>query len=190
MTAENITWFEVDDYNTISYADFAAPETRSEIYCIYPEHPDTPEALLEAATDCAPLQWLIAEHYLKYREDPAHPDRMTILPEEPDEGWQDWLSALGSETFAQLKEAVHTWLNEPPNWAWEDDYIPDSATAQGSALEFFKNELALQEQLKIRIVEGEYPGSSYYAAELLTSVDEANAVAEAIGRLVRFRKAV
>lgn len=35
---------------------------------------------------------------------------------------------------------------------------------------------------------GDNPGSSYYAAELMISVEEANALAEAAGLLTRFRK--
>ena len=35
---------------------------------------------------------------------------------------------------------------------------------------------------------GENPGSSYYAAKLMITVEEANALAEAAGLFIRFRK--
>jgi hypothetical protein len=41
--------------------------------------------------------------------------------------------------------------------------------------------------LGIKIVEGEYPGSTYYAAELMVAVEAANVVAGRLGVPVRFR---
>jgi hypothetical protein len=40
--------------------------------------------------------------------------------------------------------------------------------------------------LGVDIVEGEHPGSTYYAAELRGNIDEANRAAEAAGIPVRF----
>ena len=42
------------------------------------------------------------------------------------------------------------------------------------------------DELGIKIVEGEYPGSTYYAAELMGDVEEANVVAARLGVPVRF----
>ena len=50
--------------------------------------------------------------------------------------------------------------------------------------EFEPNEVI--ELLSIELVEGEYPGSSYYAAELSIPVEEANAIAEQNNVLIRF----
>ena len=50
--------------------------------------------------------------------------------------------------------------------------------------EFEPNEVI--ELLGIEIVEGEYPGSSYYAAELSMSIDEANKIAEQNKVAIRF----
>lgn len=43
------------------------------------------------------------------------------------------------------------------------------------------------ELLGVDIVEGEHPGSSYYAAELTLSVEEANAIAEQLGLRIYFK---
>lgn len=188
MNSQEFTWFEVDDCNTIRYADFEAPETRSDTYEIYPGNPETPEELVEAAESCVPLQGLIAEHYTNYREDPGHPDRLLTLPEEPDDGWRDWVLALDTQIFTQLMDSVLAWFQEEPDWMYEEDYIPDLATAQGAALAYFNDERELCQQLGIKIVEGEYPGSSYYAAELRGTVEAANAAAESAGLAIRFRR--
>jgi hypothetical protein len=43
-----------------------------------------------------------------------------------------------------------------------------------------------RDKLRVRIVEGDHPGSSYYAAELSGDIDEANRAAEAADIPVRF----
>ena len=40
--------------------------------------------------------------------------------------------------------------------------------------------------LGVKVVEGEYPGNTYYAAELHIGIAEANAAAEALNLSVRF----
>ncbi len=66
-------------------------------------------------------------------------------------------------------------------------YLPESGTAQGAALAFFRR-MAVDdlETLGVDVVEGEHPGSTYYAAELRGDIDEANRAAEAAGIPVRF----
>jgi hypothetical protein len=54
---------------------------------------------------------------------------------------------------------------------------------------FFENEDgAILDKLGVRIVEGEYPGSTYYAAELEKPVEEANGIAQKLGLSYRFRE--
>lgn len=40
--------------------------------------------------------------------------------------------------------------------------------------------------LQVEVVEGEHPGSTYYAAELVGNIDDANRAAEVEGIPVRF----
>jgi hypothetical protein len=82
---------------------------------------------------------------------------------------------------------IETWFEEPPDWNFEDDYLPDSGTAQGAALAFFSDMAADElETLGVEIVEGDHPGSDYYAAELRGDIDAANRAAEKAGIPVRF----
>lgn len=58
----------------------------------------------------------------------------------------------------------------------------------GAAKVFFDSlDFDTLDALGIKIVEGEYPGSTYYAAELLRDVEEANVAASEMGLPVRFR---
>ena len=59
----------------------------------------------------------------------------------------------------------------------------------GAAKVFFDSlDFDTLDELGIKIVEGEYPGSTYYAAELMGDVEVANAVASRLGVPVRFRR--
>lgn len=61
----------------------------------------------------------------------------------------------------------------------------DCSTGQGDALRFFSHFEHI-EDFDIRIVEGDCPGSSYFAAELRSSIEEANAIAESLSIPIRF----
>jgi hypothetical protein len=78
-------------------------------------------------------------------------------------------------------------LSKPPNLNFEDDYLPDCATAQGSALEYFREmDQDSLNLLGVKVIEGEHPGSTYYAAELHRTINEANLAAESAGLPVRY----
>jgi hypothetical protein len=114
--------------------------------------------------------------------------RLEALPEEPWEGAADWLLGLASKEFeARVVPVIEKWFGEAPDWSSEFDYLPESATAQGAALEFFRGMADEDlEILGIDVVEGDHPGSTYYAAELRYDIDAANRAAEVAGILVRF----
>jgi hypothetical protein len=85
---------------------------------------------------------------------------------------------------------IEKWFNNPPNWNWEDDYLPKDSTSQGAALEFFQRmEDDDLDAIGVVIVEGEHPGSTYYAAELEVELDIANKAAAEAGIPVRFNRA-
>jgi hypothetical protein len=55
---------------------------------------------------------------------------------------------------------------------------------------FFRDqEFAMLKALGIVVVEGDWPGSTYYAAELRGSIDDANATAATLEVPFRFRRA-
>ncbi len=66
----------------------------------------------------------------------------------------------------------------------------DYAHGQSAALAFFRQQpYEVLDALGVVIVEGEHPGSSYYAAELRGNIDDANRLAEKLGVPIRFSNA-
>lgn len=82
------------------------------------------------------------------------------------------------------------WLAAPPDWGCEGDYIFQYASGQEAALRMFRDEIDANvvELLGVVIIEGECPGSSYYAAELRIGIEEANAIAAENRVPLRFRE--
>ena len=204
----SITEFEVADGGTLRMANYAEAETRAEFY----DHvasfwSRSPKDLAEAMDECQPLAWAVHSIYSDFRDEleadlqdaqgagSGHKRkladlkaRLQALPEEPEEGAVDWLLSLSPKEFEdRVVPVIETWFGDPPNWNFEDDYLPESGTAQGAALEFFRDMTADElETLGVDVVEGEHPGSTYYAAELRGDIEEANRAAEAAGIPVRF----
>jgi len=206
--AKNVTRFEVYDGQTLRMANFAEAETRADFYeDVAGSWSASPEDLAQAMDECEPLAWAVHEVYSEYRDEleseldeadgagAEHRRRVTALrarlralPLEPEDGAEAWLLSLTSNEFEdRVVPEIEKWFGEPPNWGWEDDYLPEAGTAQGAALEYFRDMAAGDlEALGVRVVEGQHPGSSYYAAELRGDIDEANRAAEAAGIPVRF----
>ena len=113
--------------------------------------------------------------------------RLAKASEDEDDGWKEWIKIEGNEEVHRFKNLIVDWLAAPIDCK-ED--MPDNASAVGSAKSFFENEdLATQNHLGVRIIEGEFPGSTYYAAELHKKVEDANEIAQKLGLSYRFRKA-
>lgn len=81
---------------------------------------------------------------------------------------------------AEIKEMIEAFGAEG-----EDVTPRNCCTGQGCALSFF-DRFEYNEALNIRIVEGDCPGSSYFAAELCTTVEEANRIAADLRLPIRF----
>ena len=101
--------------------------------------------------------------------------------------WTDWVTSQGKAGLQQFKDAIESWLQESVSWdamEWWDD----TWSGQGRALVFFQQmDHSLVEELGVRIVEGEHPGSTYYAAELRVSIEDANEAAAELKLPFRFR---
>lgn len=206
--AEPVTRFEVCDGGTLRMADYVEAETRAEFYDdVASFWSRSAKKLAEAMDECQPLAWAVHEIYSKVRDElvadlqdaqgagsgskrrlAALRARLETLPEEPEEGAAAWLLSLTSKEFKKrVVPQIKKWFKQPPDWIFEGDSLPELGTAQGAALEFFDMMAADdRETLGVEVVEGEHPGSSYYAAELRGDIDEANRAAKAAGIPVRF----
>jgi hypothetical protein len=206
--AVQVTEFEVSDGGTLRMANFPEPETRAEFYeYVGSFWSRSPKDLAVAMDACEPLAWAVYSIYSDFRDALAADvfaaqgaggedkrklatlkTRLQSLPEEPEEGAKGWLLGLTRKEFKdRVVPEIEKWFGEPPDWFFEDDSVPESSTAQGAALAFFRDMAGDElETLGVDVVEGAFPGSTYYAAELLGDIEEANRAAEAAGIPVRF----
>ena len=193
-------YFEVDEFQTIRDPRVPEPETRGDIFeDIEPACIKTADQLIAIAEPGPMWRKLIdlAENRRQEIEwslddDLAPGERRRLkkvanLLADPDDGWKEWVRLEGRRSMAGLRKVVVDWLAEPIDWD-EHDWFPDDIGSMGAAKVFFESlDLDALDALGIKIVEGEYPGSTYYAAELMGDVEEANVVAGRLGVPVRFR---
>ena len=84
-------------------------------------------------------------------------------------------------------DVVQEWLTQPVDWD-QSDYFPADWHGTGRAYQFFgQMDPEVLDALGVVIVEGDHPGSDYFAAELRSEIDEANAKAWELGLPLRFR---
>jgi hypothetical protein len=142
--------------------------------------PEAAKLTVGEISRCCPLQWRVSELYLQELEGC---DWESIAQTD----WANWFQSLHGQSRDEVYAELDAWLCDEPDWAWEEDYLPDSATGQGAAFGYFNDaNFSMLDALKIEVVEGDRPGSNYVAAELHMPVDEANAVAENNGWAIRF----
>jgi hypothetical protein len=112
-----------------------------------------------------------------------------VLRSDPDDGWLEWVEVEGRAGVARFRDEIEAWLQEPADYL-QSEWFPLRHGAQGQAKAFFEG-LAREVLVALRVViiEGEHPGSTYYAAELRQSIDDANATAAELGLPFRFRRA-
>lgn len=190
-TAATEVWglFEVNDYGTLSYANYEEPKTRRDGYW-YSGVDDFDVNEIEHHWS---LNERIKDLYRNALIDQAESDPLIddvdydAIDAQVEDTWDQWFSwAKGSRREA-IESEIDAWLDEEPDWCneWEDLY--KSGTAQGAAYNhFLLEDPEVMEALNIVVIEGEHPGSSYYAAELRIPIEEANAIAQARGWEIRF----
>ena len=106
---------------------------------------------------------------------------------DPDDGWMGWIRHEGTAGIDQFWEFIEQWLAEPVDWN-ESDWFPRDWDGQGQAYRFFQGlDPDVRDALGIVVVEGDHPGSDYFAAELRSGIDGANAKATELGLPFRFR---
>lgn len=158
--------FYVYDGGTIVAAAYESPQDRSEAFCI--DEADVERRLGDLILECAPL----AQHLTKTLDDG---DGSDDLPEDAEE-----LSAFYKRAIPGIRRRLEAtalkWMRGSPD-ADDTDHFVVAGDGQAVAFNHFSDldEEAL-ELLQIVIVEGDRPGSTYFAAELRCNVDEANRI--------------
>ena len=207
---EFVTEFDVNESGTLSISNFSELEIRSEFYeSVADSWTESPSALAEAMDECPPLAWAVHDIYNEIREEiefdlraitsefriqkmrkKSLTSRLKFMPEEPEEGAEAWLLSLTSSEFEDhVLPVIERWFEGSPQWNSEEEYLPRDSTAQGAALEFFHGLNGEElDVLGVVIVEGDHPGSTYYAAELTVDVDAANKAALQSKIPVRFNR--
>ncbi len=103
--------------------------------------------------------------------------------EDEDDGWKAWIALEGRPA---LRDVVQEWLDSPLDWS-QSEWFPDEASGQGLAYKYFlQMDGEILDALGIVIVEGDRPGSTYFAAELRQDLDDANEAAARLGLPFRF----
>ena len=101
------------------------------------------------------------------------------------------MSLTNAEYENLIIPEIDQWFNSEPNWLNEQEFFPVNSTAYGAAFEFFQG--FKTEHLKLLgvvIVEGDHPGSSYYAAELHENLEMVNLKAKKAEIPVLFQKSI
>ena len=194
-------YFEVSEWGTIVDPGIAEPKTRSDVYDIGGWRPRDPEALIAEVESVPPLvsafqcraedHWLELEAELEEfsRRSPRRAELRRLIEElsDPDDGWMAWIRHEGPAGIDRFWAFVQEWLAEPVDWR-ECDWFPIDWGCQGQAYRFFRDmDRELLDTLGVVIVEGDCPGSSYFAAEPRSGIEYANAAAERLGLPFRFR---
>ena len=200
LLLDDPVYFEVDEFQTIRDPRVPEPEIRGDIFDdIVPASIKTADQLIAIAepgpmwrrlTDLADERRQEIEWSLDDELPPGERRRLKRIAgllAEPDEGWKHWVRLEGHRSMASLRKIVANWLDEPIDWD-EHVWFPDDIGSMGAAKVFFDSlDFETLDALGIKIVEGEYPGSTYYAAELMGDVEVANVMAARLGVPVRFR---
>jgi hypothetical protein len=201
----------VTDSGVILDGQFTPRNSRHEFYTTLPsDWADSPKDLAYTASDCPPLMSCIHDIYTEARGDYEEEldclepqtwaerkraaslrQRLAGMPVEPEGNADIWLEGLDADEFAsRVVPAVSKWFDDPPDMGYEEDYIDDDSTAQGSAFVYFRrfnhDEL---EELGIGIVEGDRPGSNNCYALLEGGIDLANKAAAKLGLRIWFARA-
>lgn len=166
--------FEVSEFGTITEPCAAEPKIRRDVYDIDTAYIRSIADLIREIDQHAELsayfQGLVPEPY-----------------SESDDGWREWLTKEESSALPGLLAEVDEWLDDDVDWQYME-FWPDGWSGQCKALNFFQQlGRATLEDIGVVIVEGEHPGSTYYAAELRADIEEANSATARLGLPFKFK---
>jgi hypothetical protein len=194
-------YFTVDEYHTIDEPGQVEPRIRADVYDIAVARITTIDRLIMEVDQHDELRGhfvgLATDAMNEVQDQLDGDDPLTVAQrrrlkklekvlEDPDEGWQDWLRIEGATRLGHFKREIETWLAENVDWS-QFEFWPAGWSGQGRAKSFFEDmDGDTLDALGVEIVEGEHPGSTYYAAELRNEIDDANATAAKLELPFRF----
>lgn len=202
--AQSDPWyFDVNNSNTISVSGYQQDETWGDVFCVSTRSLKTPDDVISEIHSCQPLishfqhlAELELDDLIQELENdpPPSPQRrrklqkaLKSMESDPDYGWEDWIKLEGHAGVPRFRDEIEEWLAEPADYL-QFEWFPMSYGGQGQAKVFFEDlDPNTLDALGVVIIEGEHPGSTYYAAELRQDIDDANTVAEELGLPFRFR---
>jgi hypothetical protein len=194
--------FEVDDSGALTPYGDPGPETHADIYGVFSIGPDrSADDLIEEIQSAVDLvgrfQTLASDAAGEMQDQAEGMGRRSArrgellalaqeIEDDPDDGWRVWLKSLDEAGLAKARQAIAAWLDSPINWDCID-YFPAGWDPQERALRYFEDvDGATLEALGIELINGEHPGSTYYAAQLKGDPREANQRAVDLGVAIRF----
>lgn len=159
-----------------SFGSSNSPSSRLELLDL-----DYPPANLAALPNYIESDWKIQRLVERLFDNAAYDGAVGTAT-----NWSEWLTAGDEEVEYQVSSAINEWLDDDADGEdWEQADL-SGMSGRGHALQFFRDECDSCDIFNIVIVEGDHPGSSYYAAELRMEVADANALAEKHGLPIRF----
>jgi len=176
----NPVTFDVDSSGTLFIAGMDEPNTRGD--CLDLEVPKDVGGWLDLANQDWRAREIIARAYL---------DSTEIADLEPEDVSDDQLAAWFQSDPTNLdycSTELDRWLADTDLDEWDyEEAARRSNTPQGAALRFWRDGPPDLDILGVEVVEGECPGSTFFAAVLRISIPEANDHASHAGIPVRFR---
>lgn len=172
--------FVVDESGTI-YDPVELGSTNADFYDL--EDFTTIESLIEAIEFCPPL----LNHFQQLRWDKmselTEEDKLHQALQDDDFGWRNWIIEEDQAGLAWFIDQVQAWLDDSP------DEAPEQFSSVALAKKYFEGlDYKTLDGICVQIIEGEHPGSSFYAAVLRQDVDYVNQVARDLGLMFRFRQ--
>lgn len=172
--------FVVGDGGALSIQDMAGPETRGECLGLEIGSDQSVREVMYFVDEGWRTKAVVAQAYFDKEQiegDPVDFDEDVL---------RNWLEA-NPENIAFAHERLREWLAET-RLDYEDYDAAEllGNDPQSAAMRFWRDGDLDPDDFGIVVVEGEHPGSSYYAAELRDSIEYANAQAEKLGAAVRF----
>ena len=174
--------FHVDENDMIFDPTTPEPQTRADVFSLRAKHIQTIDDLVQAI-DNHPLSYRF-NHYAEASlggwviHTEAYNDR---------ESWRLLFKDPKRLSLSDGKKMIDEWLAEDYDWD-EFDFFDNNWSGQSVALTFFGGiDSDIRKQLDIEIIQGQYPGSTYYAAEIHQDLEEANTLARSLKLPFRFK---